>query len=150
MILGRGYGRLAAAVLGCLLGIGLATAVAAQKRDTAPPAVEGNWSGTWGIAGRDTSMALDCTVTRLGKDRWQAIFSGECGRPYRYTVRMAGRRVGDVVLFKGTADLGEQDGGVYDWIGRASEKEFLGFYTSQGYTGSFKLTRLKETATPSP
>jgi len=34
------------------------------------------------------------------------------------------------VLFKGTADLGPKDGGVYDWIGRATEKEFVGFYTS--------------------
>jgi len=30
----------------------------------------------------------------------------------------------------GTAGLGPKDGGVYDWIGRATEKEFVGFYTN--------------------
>ena len=47
------------------------------------------------------------------------------------------------VLFKGTADLGPKDGGVYDWIGRATEKEFVGFYTNACYTGVFTLTRTK-------
>ena len=43
---------------------------------------------------------------------------------------MEGRAAGKTVLFKGTADLGPKDGGVYDWIGRATEKEFVGFYTN--------------------
>ena len=45
--------------------------------------------------------------------------------------------------FKGTADLGQKDGGVYDWIGRAVDNEFVGFYTSAGYTGVFNMTRAK-------
>jgi hypothetical protein len=56
---------------------------------------------------------------------------------------MQGRQSGDVVLFQGTADLGEKDGGVYDWIGRANEEEFIGFYTSQKHTGHFRLARPK-------
>jgi hypothetical protein len=54
---------------------------------------------------------------------------------------MQGRQAGDVVMFQGSADLGEKDGGVFDWIGRASSKEFVGFFTSRGYTGTFRLTR---------
>ena len=56
---------------------------------------------------------------------------------------MEGRPAGKTVLFKGTADLGPKDGGVYDWIGRATEKEFVGFYTNAYYTGVFTLTRTK-------
>jgi hypothetical protein len=57
---------------------------------------------------------------------------------------MLGRAAGGAVLFKGTTDLGEMDGGVYDWIGRATSTEFLGFYTSGSHTGTFTLTRPKQ------
>ena len=56
---------------------------------------------------------------------------------------MEGRLAGGVVMFKGSADLGQQDGGVYDWIGRAVDNEFVGFYTSAAYTGVFSLARVK-------
>jgi hypothetical protein len=59
---------------------------------------------------------------------------------------MLGRQAGDVVLFKGSADLGEKDGGLYDWIGRATEDKFVGFYTSQKYTGTFQMSRPQETS----
>jgi hypothetical protein len=36
-----------------------------------------------------------------------------------------------------------EDGGVFDWIGRANEKEFVGFFTSAHYTGTFNLSRPK-------
>jgi hypothetical protein len=76
---------------------------------------------------------------------------GECGRPYKYTIKMEGRQAGAVVLFKGTTDLGEKDGGVYgqkdggvyDWVGRATDKEFVGFYTIAHYMGVFQLARTK-------
>jgi hypothetical protein len=74
---------------------------------------------------------------------WQATFEGECGRPYKYTIQMKGRQAGDAVLFQGSVDLGEKDGGVYDWIGRANADEFIGFYTSKGHTGHFRLARPK-------
>jgi hypothetical protein len=56
---------------------------------------------------------------------------------------MTGRPSSEAVLFKGTTDLGEKDGGVYDWIGRATDREFVGFYTSANHTGAFRLTRKK-------
>ncbi len=123
------------------------------------PLVTGDWVGTWGIsappkAGEPPSptqhsageLRLDCNVTERSGGAWQATFKGECGRPYKYTVQMQGRQVGPVVLFKGTADLGEKDGGVFDWIGRATEDEFVGFYTSQKYTGHFRLARNQSTS----
>jgi hypothetical protein len=114
------------------------------------PDVTGEWTGTWGPhdprpAAKDDKkkeMRLDCSVVRRG-GAWQATFEGECGRPYKYTIKMDGRQAGEVVLFKGTTDLGEKDGGVYDWIGRATGKEFVGFYTSAKYTGVFRLARKK-------
>ena len=32
---------------------------------------------------------------------------------------------------------------VYDWIGRANGDEFLGFFTSEGHNGNFRLSRPK-------
>ena len=74
---------------------------------------------------------------------WEAVFEGDCGRPYKYTITMEGRLVGGVVMFKGSVDLGARDGGIYDWIGRAVNDEFVGFYTSAAYTGVFSMTRAK-------
>ncbi|NUQ71268.1 MAG: hypothetical protein HUU17_10650 [Chthonomonadales bacterium] len=134
-----------------------------QTRKAAPVDVSGSWSGDWGSytppppglrqaqppgLGQaqppmypDACKPMDCTVVKLGGGRYQATFAGECGRPYKYTIKMTGRTVGSSVLFKGSADLGEKDGGVFDWIGRATDKEFVGFFTSQGYTGTFRLER---------
>jgi hypothetical protein len=132
----------------CLLGLTLQPIPAQdEKKPAATPKVTGEWTGTWGPVlppgtppSKKAEMRLDCSV--VAKDgTWQATFEGECGRPYKYTIKMDGRQVGDVVLFKGTTDLGEKDGGVYDWIGRATDNEFVGFYTSRKYAGTFKLTR---------
>ena len=118
------------------------------------PNISGNWTGTWGVyhpqqtnnAAQNTQQQLDCRVVALTRGEWQATFEGECGRPYKYTIQMLGRRTGEVVLFKGSVDLGEKDGGVYDWIGRATEEKFIGFYTSQNYTGTFQMARVTESS----
>jgi hypothetical protein len=120
-----------------------------QPPKSAVPDVTGEWTGTWGPyatqaakEGAKKEMRLDCLVVH--KDgTWHATFEGECGRPYKYTIKMEGRQSGNVVLFKGTTDLGPKDGGVYDWIGRTTDKEFIGFYTNAKYTGVFRLVRKK-------
>src|SRR5439155_25513058 len=114
------------------------------------PAIPGAWTGSWVFFFTDATTAeiytkaqaqLDCKVVALPDGKWQATFEGECGRPYKYAIKMLGRTAGNVVLFQGSADLGEKDGGVYYWVGRATEKEFVGFYTSQSHTGHFRLSR---------
>ena len=119
---------------------------------TARPDIAGEWTGTWAtyspaqgaVAPKDICKSLGCKVSY--KDGvWEATFEGDCGRPYKYTIKMEGRQVGKVVMFKGTTDLGAKDGGVFDWIGRATEKEFVGFFTSGYYTGVFNLSRAKLT-----
>ena len=136
----------------CLLMAAFTSAgqTSGTQTTTQLPDVSGNWTGTWSAynpaqaasPAKELCKRLDCKVEY--KDGiWQATFEGDCGRPYKYTIKMEGRQVGKVVLFKGTTDLGEKDGGVYDWIGKASEKEFVGFYTSAYYTGVFSLSRVK-------
>ena len=118
------------------------------RGNQAPPDIEGGWVGTWStwspaqgaVPAREICKELTARVVR--KDAiWEAAFEGDCGRPYKYNIKMEGRLVGGVVLFKGTADLGPQDGGVFDWIGRATNNEFVGFFTSGPYTGVFNLAR---------
>jgi hypothetical protein len=113
-----------------------------------PPNIAGTWTGTWSAYNparattppKELCAKLVATITQKG-DLYQAVFEGDCGRPYKYTIPMEGRLVGGAVMFKGTVDLGAKDGGVYDWIGRADGKEFVGFFTSSVYTGVFSMTR---------
>jgi len=114
------------------------------------PDVSGVWTGTWSaydpaqpaVPPKEQCKSLTARVTKT-ESAYQATFEGDCGRPYKYNITMEGRTAGKTVLFKGSADLGPQDGGVYDWIGRATDKEFVGFYTNAYYTGVFVLTRSK-------
>lgn len=115
-----------------------------------PPEVTGDWTGTWSIyspaqgavPAKEICKSLNASVVRK-ESIYEATFEGDCGRPYKYSIKMEGRLVGNAVLFKGTVDLGPQDGGVYDWIGRATSNEFFGFYTSGASTGLFNLSRPK-------
>ena len=115
-----------------------------------PPKITGAWSGTWSAYNparattppKEQCAKLTANITQTG-DAWEAVFEGDCGRPYKYTIKMEGKHSGGVVMFKGSVDLGPKDGGVYDWIGRAVDDEFVGFYTSAAYTGVFSMTRVK-------
>ena len=115
-----------------------------------PPDIAGKWTGTWSSFNparatdqpKEMCKQLDAEIVKDG-ETWTATFEGDCGRPYKYKISMKGRLSGGVVLFTGTADLGQQDGGVYDWVGRATNSEFIGFYTSAYATGFFNLTRAK-------
>lgn len=133
-------------------GIGCVSAEEKAKGDAAvklaTPQVIGKWTGLWGayvpaksaMMDKEHCKVLDCSV-EVKDGVWTAVFEGECGRPYKYKITMEGRQAGPVVLFKGTTDLGEKDGGVYDWIGRADDNEFVGFYTSSHHVGVFQLKR---------
>ena len=120
-----------------------------QTKDQAPD-IAGAWTGTWGVYNpaqgttppKDICKKLDAKV-ELKDGVYYAVFEGDCGRPYKYNIKMEGRLIGKAVMFKGTTDLGPKDGGVFDWIGRANEKEFIGFFTSASYTGTFNLSRTK-------
>ena len=136
--------------LGCFLAIAVIGVAQTPGPAADRPDIAGDWTGTWAtynpsqgaVPPRDICKSLGCKV--MYKDGvWEASFEGDCGRPYKYTIKMEGRQIGKVVMFKGTTDLGAKDGGVFDWIGRATEKEFVGFFTSAYYTGVFNLSRAK-------
>lgn len=123
---------------------------AQTKTKEAVPDIAGDWTGTWGVynpaqgAGPAKELCKSLSSKVAYKEGvWEATFEGDCGRPYKYTIKMEGRQIGKVVMFKGTTDLGAKDGGVFDWIGRATDKEFVGFFTSAYYTGTFSLARSK-------
>ena len=131
------------------VGVALAQTQTSQTKDQVPD-VSGEWTGVWSAynpaqgGGSPKELCKNLTAKVVSKDgAWEAIFEGDCGRPYKYTIKMEGRQVGKVVMFKGTTDLGAKDGGVYDWIGRVNDKEFVGFFTSAYYTGTFNLSRSK-------
>ena len=115
-----------------------------------PPDIAGKWTGTWSsfnpaqatMQPKQVCKQLDAEVVKNGEG-WVATFEGDCGRAYKYKISMNGRLSGGVVLFTGSADLGARDGGAYDWVGRATSQEFIGFYTSAYETGFFNLTRAK-------
>ena len=139
-------------LLGVLIVLAMAATAAAQagrgRGPQGPPDVVGKWSGPWTSFNpareteqpRELCKKLDASVVKTGEN-WTASFEGDCGRPYAYKITLEGRLVGNVVMFKGTVDLGAKDGGVYDWVGRANGTEFIGFYTSGYATGYFNLKR---------
>ena len=137
-------------VLILLTSVGSLHAQGGRGGPQGPPSITGNWTGTWSAYNparatappKELCAKLTATIAQKG-DVWQAVFEGDCGQPYKYTITMEGRQAGGAVLFKGTADLGPKDGGVYDWIGRADDKEFVGFFTSGVYTGVFTMTKAK-------
>ena len=141
-------------VIGAML-LAMAIPAAAQegrrgRGPQAPPDITGAWSGTWSTYNparattppKEQCARLTANITQSG-EVWEAVFEGDCGRPYKYTIKMEGKHSGGVVMFKGSVDLGSKDGGVYDWIGRAINDEFVGFYTSAAYTGVFSMTPVK-------
>jgi len=146
--------RVALISLLMVLATGLVIAQERQGRGGRGPQqpldIAGNWTGTWSNFNPAQASSqpnvvcakLDAKVA-LVNGVWEATFEGDCGRPYKYSIKMEGRQIGKVVMFKGTTDLGEKDGGIFDWIGRANDKEFVGFFTSANYTGTFNLSRTK-------
>ena len=143
--------RAGLAMAGCLLvASGIALAQGRGGPGNAPLDIAGQWTGSWSSYNpaqgatppKEQCARLDANVVAQN-GMWLATFEGDCGRPYKYNITMEGRQVGGAVLFKGTADLGQRDGGVYDWIGRATNAEFIGFYTNAFSTGTFSLARAK-------
>ena len=98
----------------------------------------GNWSGNRPGYGGD----LHCNVEQINDQDWSARFTGYCGRIFAYEVTMSGRLDGDKIVFSGEADLGEEDGGLYQWAGAIEGDTFDGGYDSTtGKQGTFSMTR---------
>ena len=101
------------------------------------------WSGTWQTEGnQEYGGELSCIAERVDDQTWRAEFTGYCGREFAYEVTMAGKRDGKKVVFAGSADLGDEDGGLYDWTGEIDDDQFTGkYFSSAGKRGGFTMTR---------
>jgi hypothetical protein len=100
-----------------------------------PAAWEGTWEGSNGHAGE-----LSCQVAAQGDGQWEGKFTGTCDRRFAYEVKMQGKKDGDTIRFTGQADLGEKDGGLFQWTGRIEGDQFIGEYKSDaGKTGKFQM-----------
>ena len=99
--------------------------------------------GTWEANGRpDYGGDLHCVAKQVEDGKWKARFSGYCGRQFVYKIDMLGAQEGDNVMFAGEVDLGEKDGGIYQWTGEMRDDEFTGKYTSlSGKKGTFVMKR---------
>src|SRR5262245_22728856 len=106
------------AALVLLIGVGVQAQQGRGRGPQGPPDSVGKWTGTWTSfkpaqateQPRELCKKLDATVTKTSDTVWTATFEGDCGRPYTYKISLEGRLVGGVVMFKGTVDLGAQDG----------------------------------------
>lgn len=124
-----------------LFGMFMASILAGCGKTQAPsPSWEGTWEGSNGHAGE-----LSCLVTAKADGQWEGKFTGTCDRQFAYEVKMDGRRDGETILFTGKADLGEKDGGLYEWTGRIAGDKFMGEYKSDaGKTGKFEMKATKK------
>ena len=113
------------------------------------PDVTGTWKGQWWphqphttpvAPAEETCKQLSCRVI-CEDGTWKAVFDAQCDQYYTFSVEMEGEPAGVAVLFRGTTDLGEQGGGVYEWIGRVNDEEFVGFFISAHYVGEFRMER---------
>src|SRR6185295_17585261 len=70
-----------------------------------PLNIDGKWSGTWSTYNPNqptnqpnvVCAKLDANVVKKG-DVWEASFEGDCGRQYKYNIKMEGRQAGNAVL----------------------------------------------------
>lgn len=100
------------------------------------------WAGTWQSNEPGHNGDLYCSVDQVSDQQWQAQFTGYCGRYFAYDITMQGYREGDAIVFKDQVDLGESDGGVYEWTGRIEGEQFKGQYESlAGKQGTFTMAR---------
>lgn len=94
-----------------------------------------NFRGEWvTVKNRRLDGIMDCTVTRVGQDKYTGRFWGTWhGVDYDYTVNFNGplsNLVGEPCTI---------DGASYTWKGRIVDEVFKAEFTGSRYTGSFDL-----------
>lgn len=98
------------------------------------------WTGTWQGDKAGYGGDLHCVARRIEGEDYSAVFSGYCGREYAFQIAMNGKKDGDRITFAGEVDLGDKDGGKYQWTGEILGDSFNGKYTSsQGKKGEFSM-----------
>lgn len=104
-------------------------------------AATGFWTGTWKANGAAEASALSCTMLQKTGNEWIATFDAVCGRNASFTFDVPGKLKDGLVVFKQTIDLGEINGGVFEWTGEIRGDTFTGKYKSSGYEGGFVMKK---------
>ncbi len=103
------------------------------------------WKGTWKSSGSDHGGELRCTAVQMNELDWTATFKGFCNRQFIYQIEMKGRLNDQKVRFQGKADLGQKDGGLYQWTGTIHKDDFNGRYQSaSGKKGTFEMKKISK------
>lgn len=130
-----------------LAALMLAGCAHTRESSAAMDAVSGYYAGHWYGPNPEKALGtLDCTITAKGEDAWDAHFVATFGEVGEYEVPLEGKRTEGKVLFGGAVDLGESEGGVFEWTGEIVDEVFNGEYTARGYTGTFKMTKTERPA----
>jgi len=129
-------------LLGSLMQMGCV-----HTSESATDMVSGYYAGDWFGPNPEKSLgSLNCTITAKGADTWHAHFVATFGEVGEYEVPLEGKRVDGKVVFGGAVDLGESEGGVFEWGGEIVGDEFNGEYKASGYVGTFRMTKTTKPA----
>jgi len=111
---------------------------AAEARD-----VMGNWDGRWyGVESSEGPVTAH--IIAEGKGNFRAVISVDIGEVEPFPGEMRGKDQDAKVQFKGTVDLGPQNGGIYQLTGEVSDGKFTGRFSGLENRGRFELKKLRK------
>jgi hypothetical protein len=131
------------ALLLALAAAGVITPGCAHMPDeSAADGVSGYYVGHWYGPNPEKPLGeLTCTITPKGPDTWDAFFIATFGEVGEYEVPLEGKREDSKVVFGGDVDLGESEGGVFEWTGEIVGDTFNGNYKAATYVGTFRMKK---------
>jgi hypothetical protein len=112
--------------------------------DESPDLIMGNWEGQWknesGESGKVTAQ-----IVALGGDEYLGvvtIHSPDASRSKSVRIPMPGKREGDDITFTGTTDLGEEFGGVTEWVATIRSGNYACRYKNARSAGTSEMRRV--------
>ena len=127
--------------------VGCQTTTSPQAKPSVAQRIEGNWSGTWYCETTGHSGKLQCRLTHMEDNHYQAKYTGTYMSfiPFWYTVDMAIDCNSNDCHVQAEADLGWLGGGHYVYDGTITGDNFKTNYTSKHHNGTFDLQRSQNT-----
>jgi hypothetical protein len=105
--------------------------------------LEGRWEGRWSSDANGHNGNLRCLITRKKDGDYAAWFRATYMRVlhFSYTVSLQAESRDGIWQFRGEEDLGKLSGGIYRYVGSATEANFHSTYQSEYDHGIFELKR---------
>jgi len=119
---------------------------AAEQQPVPPDGLAGRWAGTWRSEPTGHQDELRAIITPASNGVYSARFHARYRKgifrfSFGYTLPLQAERQGELVRFRGEADLGWLAGGVYRCDGSASGTNFSSTYHSKYDHGVFEMKR---------